>query len=45
MIRRILDGQVADDADTLAMFADAFEGDDFREGVAAFLGKRAPEFK
>jgi enoyl-CoA hydratase/carnithine racemase len=45
MIRRILEGQTADDADTLAMFAGAFEGADFKEGVAAFLGKRRPVFK
>jgi enoyl-CoA hydratase/carnithine racemase len=44
MIRRILDGQIADDEETLAMFADAFEGDDFSEGVAAFLEKRAADF-
>jgi enoyl-CoA hydratase/carnithine racemase len=45
MIRRILDGQAHDDADTLAMFADAFEGADFKEGVGAFLEKRDPDFK
>jgi enoyl-CoA hydratase/carnithine racemase len=45
MVRRILDGQIGDDAETLAMFADAFEGPDFKEGVSAFLGKRTPEFK
>ena len=45
IVRRILDGQAADDAETLAMFADAFEGRDFKEGVAAFLGKRKPDFK
>ncbi len=44
MIQRILDGQAADDADTLAMFAGAFEGADFKEGVAAFLGKRKADF-
>ena len=45
VIRRILDGQVADDAETLAMFADAFAGSDFSEGVRAFLGKRKPDFE
>lgn len=45
MIRRILDGQSQDDETTLAMFADAFEGDDFSEGVAAFLEKRSADFK
>lgn len=44
MISRILHGQAEDDADTLAQFADAFDGPDFAEGVAAFLGKRTAEF-
>ncbi len=44
IVRRILDGQSADDADTLALFADAFDGADHREGVAAFLAKRRPCF-
>ncbi len=45
IVRRILDGQAADDAASLKMFADAFEGNDFREGVGAFLEKRTPEFE
>ena len=45
MIRRILDGQSEDDDTTRAMFADAFIGDDFREGVTAFLGKRGADFR
>ena len=44
LVARILHGQAEDDADTLAQFADAFDGPDFREGVAAFLAKRKPEF-
>jgi len=44
IVRRILDGQSADDTETRAMFAGAFEGADFKEGVAAFLGKRKPNF-
>ena len=44
MIARILHGQAEDDAETLAQFADAFDGPDFRKGVAAFLAKRKPEF-
>jgi len=44
IIRRILDGQTADDADTSALFAAAFDGPDFNEGVSAFLEKRKAEF-
>ena len=44
MIRRILDGQSAEDAATRALFADAFTLPDFGEGVAAFLGKRKALF-
>ncbi|WP_244970507.1 enoyl-CoA hydratase-related protein [Novosphingobium aerophilum] len=42
--RRVLDGQVEDDAETLRIFAEAFSGADFREGAAAFLAKRRPQF-
>jgi enoyl-CoA hydratase/carnithine racemase len=45
MIRRILDGQVADDDATRAVFADAFRGGDFKEGVSAFLEKRKASFE
>ena len=45
MIRRILDGQVADDDATRAMFSKAFAGADFDEGVSAFLGKRKADFQ
>jgi enoyl-CoA hydratase/carnithine racemase len=44
-IRRILDGQVADDADTLAAFAEAFTLPDFLEGTTAFVEKRKPQFR
>ncbi len=44
IVARILGGQADDDVKTLAMFSAAFEGADFREGVAAFLDKRDPEF-
>ncbi len=44
MVRRILDGQAADDAATSALFADAFTLPDFAEGVGAFLAKRKPVF-
>lgn len=45
MVRRILDGQASDDAVTHALFAEAFTGEDFKEGVSAFLEKRRAEFK
>jgi enoyl-CoA hydratase/carnithine racemase len=45
MIRRILDGQVTDDDVTRAVFAAAFSGPDFKEGVDAFLTKRKPDFR
>ena len=45
VVRRILDGQADDDATTLRLFADAFTGEDFAEGVAAFLEKRKARFK
>lgn len=44
MVRRILDGQTDDDADTLALFRDAFTLPDFAEGAAAFRAKRRPDF-
>lgn len=43
-VRRVLDGQAADDAETLAIFAEAFTGADFAEGTRAFVEKRNPEF-
>lgn len=43
-VRRVLDGQSEDDADTLRIFAEAFTGADFAEGTAAFVEKRKPEF-
>jgi enoyl-CoA hydratase/carnithine racemase len=45
MIRRILDGQAEDDEETLRQFDSAFEGEDFQEGVSAFLVRRKPEFR
>lgn len=44
MVRRIGDGQADDDAETSALFAEAFTLPDFEEGVAAFLGKRPARF-
>jgi enoyl-CoA hydratase/carnithine racemase len=44
-VQRILDGQADDDAETLAIFADAFTLPDFAEGTAAFTEKRKPKFQ
>ncbi len=43
-VRRLLDGQVEDDAETRRIFADAFKGADFEEGTRAFIEKRPPDF-
>jgi enoyl-CoA hydratase/carnithine racemase len=43
-VRRVLDGQDADDAETLRIFAEAFTGADFLEGTTAFVEKRKPQF-
>jgi len=43
-VRRVLDGQAADDAQSLHIFADAFIGPDFLEGTSAFIEKRDPKF-
>jgi len=43
-VRRVLDGQTQDDADTLSIFAEAFTGADFVEGTTAFVEKRKPDF-
>jgi enoyl-CoA hydratase/carnithine racemase len=44
IIRSILDGKAEDDAATEALFAEAFLGGDFKEGVSAFLEKRKANF-
>jgi enoyl-CoA hydratase/carnithine racemase len=44
IVRRILEGAADDDPASSAGFDAAFDGPDFREGVAAFLGKRKPAF-
>jgi enoyl-CoA hydratase/carnithine racemase len=43
-VRRILDGQAGDDAQTLGIFAAAFTLPDFAEGTAAFVEKRKALF-
>ena len=44
MFARYQGGQRKDDAATRALFRDHFASPDFREGYAAFLAKRRPEF-
>jgi enoyl-CoA hydratase/carnithine racemase len=43
-VRLILDGAAQDTDETLRMFDEAFQGEDFREGTAAFMAKRKPKF-
>jgi enoyl-CoA hydratase/carnithine racemase len=44
VVRKILAGTRDDDAQTLGWFADAPEGADYREGLAAFAERRKPRF-
>jgi len=44
-VRRILDGQIDDDAETAEVFKAAQEGIDAAEGIRAFLEKRPAEFR
>ena len=43
-VRRVLDGQAEEDAESLRVFAEAFTGEDFLEGTSAFVEKRKPRF-
>lgn len=43
-VRQVLDGQAAEDAASLRIFAEAFAGADFHEGASAFVEKRKPQF-
>ncbi|HEX7004732.1 MAG TPA: enoyl-CoA hydratase-related protein [Trueperaceae bacterium] len=45
IIGLITGGQVEDDERTLKMRNDSFDGEDYREGVRAFLEKRPPQFR
>ncbi|WP_138378835.1 enoyl-CoA hydratase/isomerase family protein [Luteithermobacter gelatinilyticus] len=44
LLGRVLTGARDDDELSENLFNDAFDGEDHREGVAAFLNKRSPEF-
>lgn len=44
-VQLILDGATDDTPDSESLFADAFSGEDFKEGTKAFLEKRKPNFK
>lgn len=45
LVRRVGDGQVEDDDYTWTTFTGAFQGQDFHEGVGAFLAKRGARFQ
>ena len=44
MIQTVLDGVSDETPETRRIFVNAFAGPDFKEGQAAFMGKRAPKF-
>jgi enoyl-CoA hydratase/carnithine racemase len=41
----LADGAQDDTSDSRALFGDAFDGADFKEGYRAFLEKRPPQFE
>lgn len=43
-VRRVLDGRETEDAESAAVFAEAFLGPEFAEGSAAFVARRKPRF-
>lgn len=45
VVQDILDGQADDGPENLKKFADAFSGEDFKEGHTAFIKKRKPKFR
>ena len=45
MVRRVVNGQVRDDEDTLHIRNSSFDTEDFAEGVRSFLEKRPPRFE
>ena len=44
VVRKLLDGQQEESDETRGWFADAIEGPDYGEGVAAFRSRRPPSF-
>ena len=44
IVRMILDGATEDTGETLKLFDEAFQGEDYREGTRAFMEKRKPRF-
>lgn len=44
IVQKIQAGQTDDDDETLALRNDSFDGEDYEEGVRAFLEKRPPNF-
>lgn len=44
ILRMLRDGETQDTAESRALFAASFEGEDFKEGFAAFMEKRKPNF-